>query len=77
MKRKLFSLALILVTGLQVLAQTPQEIHQQDPGHTSIWTSPEALLTAVIVIAGILLAKRWSKKIHDKRDDAVGKDENE
>lgn len=75
MRRKLFSLTLLLVLGLQVLAQNPQEIHQQDPGHTSIWTSPEALITAVIVIVGILLAKRWSKKIHDKRDEVIRKDE--
>lgn len=68
MKKRIVSLLVSLFVAVQMFAQTPHGVKQQDIDRPSIWESPKGLLIAGILVVGIVVANIMSKKALRRRD---------
>jgi ferric iron reductase protein FhuF len=70
MRKKLMNLGLFLLMAIYANAQTPQSVSQlDDKEKESLWSSTYAMVMAVALILLLIIGRKWSKKIHDKRDE--------
>ena len=70
MRKQLLILFGILMIAISAIAQTPQSVSQlDDKEKESLWSSTTAMLTAAAIIILLIIGRKWSKKIHDKRDE--------
>ena len=60
-----------------IVAQTPQHVVQNDKEQVNFWESTSAIVIGVVVIVALIIARGWSKRIHQKRDEVVRKEKEE
>lgn len=76
MKNKLAYFVLVLMTAVNGIAQTPQNVTQLDnEGKDSLWNSTNAIIFVAVLILLLIVGRTWSKKVHDKRDEMTKDDE--
>ncbi len=75
MKNRGTLLLLFILNGVMVIAQTPQNITQQDDTNQSLWNSTSAIIFVAVFIVLMIVGRLWSKKVQKKRDEIASKDD--
>lgn len=74
MKQWIVSIYLIFYASWNVVAQTPQNVTVGEGRGESIWDSTATILAVIGFLLLIIISRKWSKKIHEKRDELARRD---
>lgn len=76
MKRVALYTILFLLSAINTIAQTPQNVTQLDNEEKdSLWNSTNAIIFVAVLILLLIIGRTWSKKIHEKRDEMTKDDD--
>jgi len=77
MKQWIVSSYLIFLASWNVVAQTPQNVTVGEGRGESIWDSTGTIIAVIGFLLLIIISRKWSKKIHEKRDELASRDQEE